>query len=332
MLQYVIRRVFIAIPLLIVASILTFTLTTAMGDPLGDWKLLKARTPAEVASEYHRIGWDRSPPERYLDWAGGFVTGDWKTTIIPGNGTQDVRSEIGRALGVTLQLVIFAEVIALLLGMAVGALGAVRQYSFFDYAATGAAFFMFSMPLFCVAVILKFAGIQLNNWLENIGLGRWIVTSGPPRDGLSGGLGHILYTYSGAFILPVLSLVAIQFALYSRFQRASLLDTLNADYVRTARAKGLTPARVVVRHALRTGLIPVITVFALDLGLVFGGAIITETVFGWRGMGALIVDAITKKEPWMVQSWMMVTAIVIVLFTLLADIVYAYLDPRIRLG
>jgi ABC-type dipeptide/oligopeptide/nickel transport system permease component len=88
----------------------------------------------------------------------------------------------------------------------------------------------------------------------------------------------------------------------------------------------------VVRHALRTGLIPVITVFALDLGLVFGGAIITETVFGWRGMGALIVDAITKKEPWMVQSWMMVTAIVIVLFTLIADIVYAYLDPRIRLG
>jgi len=130
----------------------------------------------------------------------------------------------------------------------------------------------------------------------------------------------------------LLSLVAIQFALYSRFQRASLLDTLNADYVRTARAKGLTPARVVVRHALRTGLIPVVTVFALDLGILFGGAIITETVFGWRGMGALIVDAITKKEPWMVQSWMMVTAIVIVLFTLFADIVYAYLDPRIRLG
>jgi peptide/nickel transport system permease protein len=332
MLRYILRRLLIAIPLLVVASIMTFALTTAMGDPLGEWKALRPRTPAEVASEYHRIGWDRSVPERYIDWAEGFVRGDWKTTVTPGSGTLDVRSEIGRALGVTLKLVILAEVLSLLIGMAVGALGAVRQYSWFDYGATGVAFFLFSMPLFCVAVILKYGGIQLNNWLEDLGLGRWIITAGPPQAGFSGGLGQLAYAYSGAYILPTLSLVAIQFALYSRFQRASMLDTLGADYVRTARAKGLGSGRVVLRHALRTALIPVITVFALDLGLLFGGAVITETVFGWRGMGFLIVDAVTKKEPWMVQGWMMVTAVVIVLFTLLADIVYAYLDPRIRLG
>ncbi|HTF48754.1 MAG TPA: ABC transporter permease [Pseudonocardia sp.] len=332
MLRYIVRRVLVAIPLLIVASILTFALTTAMGDPLAEWKTLRARTPAEVTSEYHRIGWDRSPPERYLDWAGGFVKGDWGATISPGSGTLDVRGEIGRALGVTLQLVIVAEVLALLIGMAVGALGAVRQYSWFDYGATGAAFVMFSMPLFCVAVILKFGGIQLNNWLESLGLGRWIITAGPPQGGFSGGFGQLLYEYSGAFILPVLSLIAIQFALFSRYQRASMLDALNADYVRTARAKGLSSGRVVIRHALRNGLIPVVTVFALDLSLLIGGAVITETVFGWRGMGALIVDAITKREPWMVQGWMMVTAIVIIAFNLIADLVYAYLDPRIRLG
>ncbi|MBO0874731.1 MAG: ABC transporter permease, partial [Pseudonocardia sp.] len=126
--------------------------------------------------------------------------------------------------------------------------------------------------------------------------------------------------------------VVIQFALFSRFQRASMLDVLNADYVRTATAKGLTPSRVVIRHALRNGLIPVLTVFALNLGVLIGGAVITETVFGWHGMGVLIVDAITKKEPWLVQGWMMVTAAVIIGFNLLADLVYAYLDPRIRLG
>jgi peptide/nickel transport system permease protein len=216
--------------------------------------------------------------------------------------------------------------------MAVGVLGAVRQYSVFDYTATGVAFVMFSMPLFCVAVILKFAGIRLNDWLEGLGLGRWIVTAGPPPGGFTGGLGAQLYQYSGTFLLPVLSLVAIQFALYSRFQRASMLEALGADHVRTARAKGLSPSRVVLGHALRNGLIPVVTVFALNLGQVIGGAVITETVFGWRGMGFLIVDAITKKEPWMVQGWMMVTAIVIIVFNLLADLVYAYLDPRIRYG
>jgi ABC-type dipeptide/oligopeptide/nickel transport system permease component len=332
MLRYIIRRVLVAIPLLIVASILTFALTTAMGDPLAEWKTLRARTPAEVATEYHRIGWDRSPEQRYIDWAEGFVTGDWGTTITPGSGTLEVRGEIGRALGVTLKLVVVAELLALLIGMAVGALGAVRQYSLFDYGATGVAFVMFSMPLFCVAVILKFAGIQLNNWLENLGLGRWIITAGPPQSGFGGGFGHLIYQYTGAYILPVLSLIAIQFALFSRYQRASMLDALNADYVRTARAKGLSSARVVIRHALRNGLIPVVTVFALDLSLLVGGAVITETVFGWRGMGALIVDAITNREPWMVQGWMMITAIVIIGANLIADLVYAYLDPRIRLG
>ncbi len=332
MLRFAARRLLIAVPLLIAASFLSFALTTAMGDPLAEWKLQRPRADTEIAAQYQRIGYDRPIMERYLDWAGGFVTGDWKTTVVPGNGTVEVRPEIGRALGVTLRLVLVAEILALLIGMAVGVLGAVRQYSVFDYGATGAAFVMFSMPLFCVAVILKYGGIELNNWLESIGAGRWIVTAGPPPGGFSGGVGELAYQYSGTFLLPVLSLVAIQFALYSRFQRASMLDALGADYVRTARAKGLAPSRVVVRHALRNGLIPVVTVFALNLGTIIGGAVITETVFGWRGMGFLIVDAITNKEPWMVQGWMMVTAVVIIGFNLMADLVYAYLDPRIRYG
>jgi ABC-type dipeptide/oligopeptide/nickel transport system permease component len=331
LIRYVIRRLLIAIPLLVAASFLSFALTTAMGDPLGDWKLQRPRTEGEIAAQYQRVGYDKPVIPRYLDWASGFVTGDWKTTVIPGNGTSDVKDEIGKAFWITARLVIGAEIIAVLIGVAIGVIGAVRQYSIFDYTATGLAFFLFSMPLFCVAVILKFGGIQLNDWLETIGLGRWIITSGPPAEGFSGSIGNQIYQYTGAYLLPTLCLVAIQFALYSRFQRASMLDTLNTDYVRTAKAKGLTQRRVILRHALRNALIPVTTVFALNLGLIMGGAIITETVFGWHGMGFLIVDAITKKEPWMVMGWMMVTAMFVITFNLIADVLYARLDPRIRL-
>jgi ABC-type dipeptide/oligopeptide/nickel transport system permease component len=331
MLRFILRRLILAVPLLIAASFLSFALTTAMGDPLGDWKLQRPRTEGEIATQYQRIGYDKPVVERYIDWADGFVTGDWKTTVTPGEGTVDVREEIGRAFWVTARLVVGAEIIAVLIGMVIGVIGAVRQYSLFDYTATGVAFVMFSLPLFCIAVLLKFAGIELNNWLESMGLQRWIVTAGPPADGFSGGFFEQIYAYSGAYILPTLCLVAIQFALYSRFQRASMLDTLNADYVRTAKAKGLGAARVIFRHAYRNALIPVVTVFALNFGLIIGGAVITETVFGWRGMGFLIVDAINKKEPWMVQGWMMVTAIFIIVFNLVADVLYARLDPRIRL-
>jgi ABC-type dipeptide/oligopeptide/nickel transport system permease component len=331
MFRFLVRRLLIAIPLLIAASFLCFALTTAMGDPLGDWKLQRPRTEGEIAAAYQRIGYDKPVLERYVDWADGFLIGDWKTTVTPGNGTVDVQEEIGRAFWVTARLVIGAEIIAVLLGMMVGVIGAVRQYSWFDYTATGVAFALFAMPLFGLAVLLKFAGIELNDWLESLGLGRWIVTAGPPAEGFTGGFFAQVYAYSGAYLLPTLCLVAIQFALYSRFQRASMLETLNADYVRTARAKGLSPGRVIFRHAYRNALIPVVTVFALNLGLIIGGAIITETVFGWRGMGFLIVDAITKKEPWLIQGAMMVTAIFIVLFNLVADVLYARLDPRIRL-
>jgi peptide/nickel transport system permease protein len=331
MIRFIVRRLLIAIPLLVAASFLCFALTTAMGDPLGEWKLQRPRTPAEIATQYQHIGYDKPLVPRYLDWAGGFVTGDWKTTVTPGNGVVDVRQEVVRAFWVTARLAVGAEIIAVLIGMMVGVIGAVRQYSLFDYTATGFAFVLFSMPLFCIAVLLKFGGIELNNWLESIGFGRWIVTAGPPAGGFTGNVFDQIYQYTGAYILPTLCLVAIQFALYSRFQRASMLDVLNTDYVRTAKAKGISAPRVIFRHAYRNALIPVVTVLALNFGLLFGGAVITETVFGWRGMGFLIVDAITKKEPWLIQGVMMATAIFIILFNLVADVVYARLDPRIRL-
>ncbi|CAM3933169.1 ABC transporter permease [Kibdelosporangium persicum] len=332
MFRYIVRRILITIPLLIVGSFLVFALVQGMGDPLGEWKLQKPREPDEIALAYERIGYNDPFLERYVNWVGGFVQGDWGTTIIPGSGVKDVQDEVFHGLWTTFRLVIGAEILALLIGMAVGVIGAVRQYSIFDYTATGVAFALFSMPVFCIGLILKSAAIPFNNFLESIGMDRWITTAGPPPGGFSGSFGHQITQYIGTFLLPTLALLAIQFALYSRFQRASMLDVLGQDYVRTAQAKGLSSGRVIFRHAFRNGLIPVLTVFAVNFGSVMGGAVITETVFNWSGMGRLLIRSIYEKEVFMVLGVVMVTAVIVVIANLIADILYARLDPRIRLG
>ena len=332
MFRYIVRRVLISIPELIVATFLCFCLVTAMGDPLGNWKTSKPRTPDAVAAETHLIGYDKPFFERYGDWAVNFVEGNWNRDVTPGSDLAPVKSSVMSALWGTIKLVLGAELIAIVIGVVIGVIGAVRQYSVFDYSITGIAFTLFSMPLFCIAIMIKAGGIQFNNWMQSLGAtSRWITTSGPPPGGFTGSFGHQFYQYTGAYILPVICLLCIEFALYSRFQRGSMLDVLNADYVRTAQAKGLSNGRVILRHAFRNALIPVLPVSALNVGQLFSGAIITETVFGWQGMGALIVKSVSNIEPWMVLGWLMVTATFIILFNLIADIIYAFLDPRIRL-
>lgn len=335
MFRYIVRRILITIPLLIVASFIVFLLTKAMGDPLGEWKVAPPpKTPEQIANAYERIGYNEPFFTQYFDWITAFIQGDWKTGVVPGSGLigKSVSTEVLNGVWITFRLVIGAEILALLIGMAVGVIGAVRQYSVFDYSVTGIAFIMFSMPVFCLGLMLKSVAIPFNDFLETLGMDRWIVTSGPPPGGFTGGIGEQIIDYIGAFLLPTLALLAIQFALYSRFQRASMLDVMNQDYVRTAEAKGLAKSRVVFKHAFRNGLIPVTTVFAVNFGAIFGGAVVTEQVFGWSGMGKLLVDSVQRKEPYMLMGWLMVTAVLIVLFNLIADILYAYLDPRIRLG
>jgi ABC-type dipeptide/oligopeptide/nickel transport system permease component len=331
MFRYIIRRVLISIPLLVAASFLCFGLTTLMGDPLGEWKLSKPRTAGEIAAAEHRAHTDQPFFKRYGHWAVDFVQGDWGTNVGPGHGSADVKDKVLHASWISARLVIGAEIIALLIGVAIGVIGAVRQYSMFDYSATGFAFVMFSMPLFCLALMIKTLGIQFNDFLQENGFGRWIRTAGPPNGGFHGSVGDQIYQYTGAFVLPTICLVMIQFAVYSRFQRASMLDVMNADYVRTAQAKGLSQARVIFRHAFRNALIPIATVFALNFGATISGAIITETVFGWQGMGQLLVQAVNDKEPYMVLGFLMITGVFIIFANLIADVMYAVLDPRIRL-
>ncbi|HEY0641487.1 MAG TPA: ABC transporter permease [Pseudonocardiaceae bacterium] len=332
MLVYVVRRVLVSIPLLVAASFLAFALTTAMGDPLGEYRLrVPQPTPAQIAAAEQRIGLDKPFLVRYESWATDFVRGDWGTTVTPGRGTVDVRDAVTRASWVSVRLVLGAELIALVLGVAVGVLSAVRQYSITDHGVTGLAFLMFSMPMFCLALMVKEAGIRFNDLLEAAGLGRWLRTAGPPDGGFEGGFADQVYQYSGTFLMPTLCLVALQFAGYSRYQRAAMFDVLESDYVRTARAKGLSQARVVLLHALRVALLPICTVVTLGLGGLLAGAVITETVFAWPGTGRLLVEAVTYREPFLILALMMVSGVFVIVCNLLADIGYAVLDPRVRL-
>lgn len=336
MLRYILRRVLISIALLVVASFICFGLVQLLGDPIADWaEGQRQRNPngaeAAIAAAYERAGLNKPFLTRYFEWLGNFVTGDWGTTVNPGRNPVEVQPIIMHSLGITTRLVLIATVLSIILGMLIGVFSAVRQYSIFDYSLTGFTFLMFSMPLFCIAVILKIGGISFNNWLQSIGAERWLVTAGYPPGGFSGSFGHQIVQFTGVYLLPTLSLMAISFAQYSRFQRASMLEVLNADYVRTARAKGLGARKVIWKHAFRNALIPVVTVAALSLGQVFSGAIITETVFGWQGMGYQLVRYVNYKEPYMILAWLIVTAVFIILFNLIADIVYTVIDPRIRL-
>jgi peptide/nickel transport system permease protein len=213
----------------------------------------------------------------------------------------------------------------------VGVISAVRQYTAFDYGTTFVSFLLFAMPVFWFAVLLKeFGAIRFNEWLQNVD-GK-IYTIGSESTPLPDGLTERLWDYAGHAILPIVTLALISYAGYSRFTRASMLETMSSDYVRTAKAKGLSNRRVIMKHGFRTALIPVITLIAIDFGAVLGGAFITENIFAWNGMGTLFRNALLPyPDPNPALAYLMITALMVVIFNMLADIAYAYLDPRIRL-
>jgi peptide/nickel transport system permease protein len=507
----VIRRLVVSVLTLIVSSFLVYVLVANSGDPLADLRTdTSSGREQKIARRIEVLHLDQPVPRRYLTWLGG--VGE---CVVPGRGCdlgrnireQEVSTLLGQAALTTVRLVTAALVLAVLLGVTVGVISALRQYSGFDYTLTLAAFLFFSLPVFWVAVLLKqYLAIEVNNWyadprIEPVTAGalavlsgltwgavlgggrrrRWVVRGaaaavtfgvlvylsrvdwfrypalGPglitvlafgsavgitglvaglhrrtvlfsclataaagsavqfvvtpwlqdPRWaswvnlalllGVSGvvatGLGlafggpdrgqairaslltaaatgllivldlllrsvpgyadlvngRIFATigagtpdFDGTFwerqldtfahlLLPTLSILLISFATYSRYSRATMLEVMNQDYVRTARAKGLTERTVVLRHAFRNALIPITTLAAIDFGALLAGAVITEYVFGWQGMGSLFIVGLQQTDPNPVMAFYVVTALSVAVFNLFADLVYAGLDPRIRL-
>jgi peptide/nickel transport system permease protein len=326
MLSFIIRRLLITIPLILLSTVLVFLLVANSGDPLADLKGRNPPVPPQVIqAREHQLGLDKPLPQRYWHWLTHFVRGDMGKSI---RGVE-VRPLLFQRIRVTLRMVVLASAIAIVLAIGAGVLSAVRQYTVTDYTFTFAGFLFLSMPVFWLAALLKeYGAIRLNKLFGK----QVIYTVGAETPNLAGSIGHRLADYAGHLVLPTVALALITFASWSRYQRSTMLDVLGSDYIRLARAKGLSRSRVMVRHALRNALIPLVTVVAIDTGAIFGGAVITERVFSWQGMGALLIQGVETSDPNILLAWLTVTSFLVVLFNLIADVLYAVLDPRIRYG
>ena len=322
MVTYILRRVLYSIPVLIATSFLIFAGVSAIGDPLGGLKvnpLASQQTIDHVEKEKHL---NDSIPVQYAYWVKDAVTNKFGTPLLTNRPIWD---DLKRVLPHTLALVIPAEIMALLLGVGIGIYSAMRQYSVFDYSATTLSFLGFAMPVFWLALMLQIAFTNLFlAWHVRI-----FYTSGLSSVDPGSGL-HFYIDRAQHLAIPWMTLMLLSIAVYSRFMRASLLEVVNTDYVRTARAKGLTEQRVTMRHAVRNALIPVVTLAALNFGVLIGGAIVTESIFQLDGMGNYFIQNLFNQDIYPIMAWLMVVAVMVILFNLIADILYGFLDPRVR--
>jgi peptide/nickel transport system permease protein len=320
-LAFVSRRLLYSIPVLFIASFLLFGFVRATFDPTA--RLQASRDPAAVHREQVRLGLDKPLVVQYKDWATKFVKGDWGESS---RSRERVFPMIRRALWNTIQLISWGIAISALLAVSIGIFSAVRQYSVLDHVFTGASFVGLAMPPFWFGLIaIQFLAVYPLQWFN---------LAHPPFFfvGLhsvgSSGIGD----YLRHLVLPVLTLTVQIVAAWSRYERASMLDALNADYIRAARAKGVASHRVVLRHAFRNALMPLVTVMAIDIGALFGGLVITESIFSVPGMGKLFIDSLIVGDVNVLVVWTVVVAAFVIAFNLLADVLYGALDPRVRLA
>jgi peptide/nickel transport system permease protein len=321
-LSYVGRRALYSIPVILVASFLMFAFVRATFDPTARLRSSREAAPV-IRAERERLGLNRPLVEQYGSWLGKFVRGDWGTSE---RTREAVTAQIGRALGNTTQLVFWGVLVSALVAVAIGVYSALRQYSVLDYTFTGLSFIGLALPPFWFGLIaIEFLAVGPKQWFHLSEAPLFFV-------GLHRGSGGFGLDYARHLVLPVLTLTVQIVAGWSRFQRASMLDVMSSDYIRTARAKGVPRRRVVLRHGLRNALIPLATVMALDIGALFGGLIITEKIFSIDGMGKLFFDSLLNGDATTLTAWLVVTALFIVVFNLLADLAYGWLDPRIRVA
>ncbi|GAA3808561.1 ABC transporter permease [Sphaerisporangium flaviroseum] len=324
---FLLRRSVNYMVLIAVATSLAYMLAATALDPRSNYEGRNPRPPAAVVearlSQYNLN--DRTPIfERYLVWAGGVLHGDFGRTW---NGER-VNDELGRRLGVTLRLILLGVVLGSVAGVLVGAYAGVRQYGWFDRLSTAGAFVVLAIPTVVLANILIIMAIWLN---DHLGV-QILLVSGEATPGLEGGAGAGLLDRVKHLVLPTVSLAVGQIAVYSRYQRNMMLDVLDADFVRTAMAKGLRRRTALVKHALRTALIPAVTYFAFTFGSLLVGATITESVFGWHGMGEELVASIRTNDVNTVAAISCFAALAVLLASLASDVLHAGLDPRVRVG
>jgi len=323
MFRYIVRRLIFSIPVLLIASILVFIAVRHIADPTAALRNNPRARPEDIARVKRSLGLDQSGYHQYTTWLTHFLKGDWGESLI---AQRSVFKDIKDALANSIVLGLTGVGVSLILGVGIGIYSALRQYSWFDNVSTTGAFIGLSLPNFFFALSLQlFFGVYLVRWLHSSN--PIFYTSGMSDPNLD----HFdLLDHIRHLVLPATVLAVQIIAIYSRLMRSSMLDVMHADYIRTARAKGLTERRVVFRHGVRNALVPLMTQLGIDLGLIAGGLIITETIFEWPGMGKYFIDALGNGDYPQILPWMMIVVGSVVIFNLLVDIAYAVLDPRIR--
>ena len=314
--KYLLRRLLIAIPSLIGISVVLFTvLALAPGDPFEELAT-NPNVPPEVRENLRKqFGLDDPVPVRYTRWAKAMVKGDWGFSFA---SRVDVDKLIMQRLPTTLIIIGSSQLLALLIAIPIGVFAATRPYSIFDQIANTFAFIGFSLPTFFTGILfILFFSIYLD-WLP------FVYRADIAETGW-----RFFFEHLKQSIMPVAVLGLFQAASWTRYVRSAVLDVIRLDYVTTARAKGLSERIVVIKHALRNALIPVVTLVALQMPTIFGGAIVTEQIFRVPGIGSLLISAILANDTPVIMAVTFVFACLVVLFNLLADILYGWLDPRI---
>lgn len=325
MTRFLTRRLLNYVILLALASVLTFTLTSLTFSPLDSLLERNPRPPqAVIDAKAAELNLDKPIPVRYADWVSGAVRGDFGTTVTG----QPVTEELWRRIGVSLRLVVIGAVLGTVIGVVVGAWGAIRQYRFSDRAITLASLLILSAPTFVIANLLILGALKVNSIL---GVQLFEYTGETSPDAVGGAWGQFVDRMQH-LVLPTFTLALGAIAGFSRYQRNAMLDVLGQDFIRTARAKGLTRRRALFKHGLRTALIPMATLFAYSVGGLFTGSVFVERIFGWHGIGEWFVQGITSQDTNIVVAVVLFSGVTVLLAGLLSDILYAALDPRVRVS
>jgi peptide/nickel transport system permease protein len=313
--SYIVRKILFAVPVLIGVTVTVFAIASKMpGDAVLAMITAEAPSSAElIAIRRGQLGLDQPVHVQYLNWFGQLMQGNLGRSFISGRPVAEI---IGERIPFTLELMGAALVLAFVIGTALGIVSALRQYSGTDYALTLAGFVGVSVPDFFLGLLLVYVfSIQLG-LLPSSGI--W--TAGEPFT-LADNLRHL--------ILPATALALFRAAVFMRYARSGMLEILNQDYMRTAKAKGLKRRTIILRHGLRNALIPLVTVFGLTLPILFGGSVVVETIFQWPGIGLLFIDAVTDRDSPVIMGYVLITAVIVMTANLATDLAYGVLDPRV---
>ncbi len=341
MTRYIIRRLLQALPLLFIISALLFFLANEMGDPLASFGGRRRIKSADRERLTRQLGLDKPIATQYLIW---LVGNDWMTLDIDGDGIPDqhgtrrgvlrgdfgtsfmekrpVLEIIGERFKNTMILMITAEVVILLFSLIIGIYSALRQYSVLDNVVTTVSFIGYSMPVFWLGLILMY--------LFAVNFKRWGLPYFPTIGMYDLAVGPTFPQIVWHLVLPVTTIAVISIAGYSRYVRSQMLEVINQDYIRTAYAKGLPERMVLLGHALKNASLPLVTIVGLDLPFLLSGAVVTESIFAWPGMGRLFWDAIQDTDIPVLMGILVIIAFLVVVFQIITDITYTFLDPRIR--